>query len=336
MNYRREVLLHPKDIIALSTTRDKMIFKKTITTSIDIENPIDIYTAPDKNLIIILRDRYEGKCFRSCYIIQVISIIDTSECIIDTHGNDSSGTVNIKFDARVIEYLQGEIINGCEIKSKTPTSVTLSTREADIYMKPSPLFESIKEKQLMPLRVWQSSYQQGTSKASINATPYLPVSKQSIYFTTSAKFSAKESTVIAGYISAIRKEEELRDKIVEENAQGWKYFNDLMYAYKTVKPAPSDAEEINIFDLATGITEGYYSRDLTMDMSKSAVHRFPSVKNQNDAIVSFTPSKVVEFILCDYLNYIKHIRGMVETYNTKELLISHKNLWAIYTKSKLQ
>lgn len=315
-----------------------MLITKVIEVGINVQNTINIYTDED-NIKHILIDRYQGKCFRGCWIKSINKILMIGECIINQDGVPNFGTIPVIFEVTAIVYAMGEILNGCVVKNKDKSGIIICTTDiASIMLNAHKSLESITKGQIISLRVFGVRYNQGAAKVSINAVPFMFQEKPFIYAIGPITEGAKE--MVANVLSRIEFEEAEKEKIMKDKPRAWDTFDQLLYAYKEEQKIPSGAKLLNIVSIAKSGNAGvkYLSRDNRLNLSTPNVYGYSDVTTiPSGAIVrgEIATSNVLILLLEDYCAHLRTIREMIGIYATEELLIAHKNLWQIFKKNKL-
>jgi hypothetical protein len=215
---------------------------KVIETSVTISNYINFYSDKEVNINAILADRYLGKCFRGCFIDRIVRIIQMSECVIDQNDFLCPGNVNIIFEVAATVYRPGEIITGCRVTQKDPSTgiIIAETANAKIMVSNSKTLASVQVDQIIPLRVQTAIYNIGKTEISISAKPViLPIVSGAVY-----AFGTLDTSACDLLIADIR---ELLAEVRQGPAQQlWDFFNKLLYAYKApTEPPRGGAPEIS-------------------------------------------------------------------------------------------
>ncbi len=311
---------------------------KVLEVGINIQNCIGIY-ADEDNIRQILVDRYEGRCFKGCFIKTVEKILKTGRCMINQDGDPSFGTISVIFEATVIMYVNGEIINGCVVKNRDARGVLVcNTEYASIMVSPHDLLVSVVKDQIISVRVGATRYNGSSNKISIGAVLYLP-NQETIIYKMNGILSEPVKATLTNVLERIQYEEDEMEKL---RGKAWEVFDGLLYAYKEPQKQPA-VTLMNIKDIAkTGFksTNYYISRDPKIHPSTPSVYVYTSIPESANAstikiVEELSASNVILILLEDYCSHLRTIREMVEIYNTEKLINDHKNLWSIYKKNKL-
>lgn len=315
-----------------------MIITKIITVGVDLQNPINVYSDINANMLNILNNRYKESCYAGCYILEVTKIIEMSDCYINQDGAPTFGTVNVRFAVRAISLLPGEVINGCKVCNKDERSIVCSTPYASIIMSANPSLESITAGQIISVMVGSTKYNIGAKKITVNAIPFMPNKVITIYKCVA---TAEPMGPYFEWLMELIDEEEKRSAAVREaNKRGWEFFSGLLYAYEKKPPTPAGAVELNVKDLVGGTPRDvrYVVRDPRTNPAEPIVYGYsdPSKLEPGTKVkVANSMKDVLTPLLAEYYNGLRTVREMTEIYNTAELIESHKNLWRIYKKAKI-
>ncbi len=319
-----------------------MIIIKAVEVGLNIPNAIDVFSDIDGNLMSILRSEYENKCFRSCFVKSVIRILERSECMISQEGDTCHGKMNVRFEVEAIVYSAGELIHGCVVKNKDKGGIIIaSTPHASIFMNTHLSTASIAVGQTISVRVGSSMYKYGSTSVSINAYPVSFSPAYNVYSITKDSFDADEMHIIHASLERVKEEEALAAEAKKKNLKGWEFFNKLLYSYKTDQSAPEKATPVSMtetFSRNTGLT-GHYARDPRIHPTTPNVYRYARSGDAADPDASvrreISPVNAAIAMLENYASSLRSVRELMSTYNTEEMLASHKNIWLIYMRAKL-
>jgi len=308
-----------------------MIGTKLITVSIDVKNPINVCSNLNVNVLNILKDKYEGKCYKGALILRIVAISAISDCYIGQLGAPSFGTIDVMFEAEVLYYNEGEIITGCTIVNKDNLSITCITDNACIML--ANTMPSLVKDQKITIRVAKSLYKIGSNKISVNAVPFLPSKKYHIY-----RIVVNPTINLGEYLQPIR------DLIVAEEAQivennARKFFEHIIYAYKELaQPSGKTVTvEAAIKSISGENPPIYIARDTRMSPLKGELQLYEKAPEDPNGVVFAVELPAHEALLRlleDHYGVLKAVREMVDIYSGEKDFAAHKNLWAIYAKLK--
>jgi len=322
-----------------------MIITKIIETGLNINSPIDVYSDATNNIMNMLIQSFEGTCLRGCYIKKILKIRAISECILERRGEKCFGRVNIQFEVEAVLYVEGEVINGCEVKHKDKNAaIIISTSQyGTICLNAHTSLDSILIGQIISVRVGETKYNPGSSKISINAYPFFPNkylnSKIVSYHISSENaLSEKDKSYLSNVIARIAYEEKEKEQLLKVNKKGWDFFDNLLNAYREKQSPPKG---INVVEfkkiLDNSISIGWYSRDPKISPSSSTVFVSKESPSKETHVLhdDFDLRHIILILLEDYCDGLKNIREMMGIYNTEEKFTKHRNFWKILDKGKL-
>jgi hypothetical protein len=306
-----------------------MIITKTLEVGINIQNCISVCTDMN-NILSILANDYEGKCFKSCYIVKIEKIVRTSRCMIAQDVEPTFGTISVMFQATVIVYTPGEVINGCKVlKRDQKGNLTCATNIADIVVAAHQNTASISEGQIVSIRVGRVGYNALSNRVSIGGLIFLPQSVYPIY-----KISGTVNLeLLQNVLSRIAFEESEADRMKKENPKAWAAIDELLQPYKELPKKPQDAELIDIRIQQPDALKNvkYITR---MGVRTTLANAYGSVAQPLGKILLFPITDVVILLLEDYCASLRIVREMIEIYKDEKLLASHKNIFELIRKNK--
>lgn len=309
-----------------------MLIKKNIEVCIDVKDCIGLYTSDD-NIIRILADKYEKRCFRGCYIVSVDRVLRRGDCVINQDRDPTFGTIPVIFEVTAVTYAVGEIINGCVVQNKDKTgTIICKTDIANIILKAHPLLMSITRGQFISVRVGHVRYNQASPRVSINAVPMLPPSRVVVY--EFAPIPAADLSLLGDVLGRIGEEVEKANKIKKDKPRAWTAFDQMIYAYGAAQTPPESAAVARLTDLPRAAVGGYVSRDPRIRGTEDEYYVY--TEPPADAILrkGISPAGVAIALLEDYCAALRTVREMTEIYS-EDIIETHKNLWQIFKKAKL-
>lgn len=299
-----------------------MRIRKIITTAIDIYNVIALYT-DDNNLISILREKFERKCFRSCYILTVDRIIDEGRCMMKQEGAPDFGTIPVSFEVTAIQYNIGEVITGCKVLKKDKTNqIICEVDNTSIIIKPSPYTESIVDDQIISVQVLMARYSISSNTITVGGVLYLP-SKTAVVYKVDA--NDVDQSMLMSYLERL-KEEEQHDR----TSASYKVFNRALYPFETQPPAPPGSKLVTYTEMIASPPK-YVACDPSLPIGDK-VYVYDIYDGKVNDTVSGTAA------LQNVLNYLAEnlrvARELVSVYKTPEMIDKHNNLWMLFAKNK--
>lgn len=308
-----------------------MIITTIIEVGIDIDDPIG--QCDDEHIKHAIETKYQGKCFRECYIKSVNRIIKKGELIINQMSETAFSTVPIIVEVTAVVFPKGEIITGCKITHINDRAklITCETEFAYLMLKSDNAFSSLQIGQFINVQVGLTQYSIGMPKAVINGAVYLPNDSQPIYEIIEPTMPTEQE--LKDVMTRIEFEEGEAKKLAGEKS--WTIFSALVYAYSS----PQKVEAINILSDHGKLNKKYITRDCRIQPTTPyvlAVDEAPvdrPWKQQN--IHKVTMKEAIIAVLEDYVGHLRIVREMISVYSTADLIKSHGNLWAIYRMNKI-
>jgi DNA-directed RNA polymerase subunit E'/Rpb7 len=306
-----------------------------LIVGIDITHPLDIFADAETNLLNILAEKYEGKCFSNYFITKVNKIIRRSECMIQS-GCDTFGSMNMIIEVDAIKYNQGDIITGCVIRNKDKSGIIIAvTPTCAVCLDAQDIFNVLKQDNIITVRVGMSKYPPGSDKININAYPFLPEKKKIIYFISNLPEPNIPDDLYKDMLNRINTEEKRITELKKTNNKGWDFFYNLFYPYKTKQNIGKDEKTLSVKDIVDNkLAIGYYTRDPKINMAEASIVFSPDKPNDGKLIDNVGTNVCKMALLKSYLDGMTVVREHVELYNEK-LLKEHVPLWTMYTKQKI-
>ena len=152
-----------------------MIITKILETQLDIIKPSDIFSPDINNVILrLLKEKYEGKCYKSCLILKITQIIRASN-IYMSYNLDGSAFISVLFEVKGLIYQKGEIITDAVIVNKDSNgTVQCQTQYASIHLRQDKVLNIFKNNQRIPLIVHKVRYILNQNNISILGKPFKP------------------------------------------------------------------------------------------------------------------------------------------------------------------
>lgn len=308
-----------------------MLIKTVLELGIDIDDPIG--KCDDNHIKYTLETKYQGKCFRECYIKSIDRIIKRGEIIINQMSATGFGTLPIIVEATAVVFLRGEVITGCHIKhiNERAKLITCETDHAFVMLRGDKAFSSLQVGQYINVQVGLTQYTIGMNKAVINGAAYLPGGAASIYKITDTTLPTQQ--LMKDVMGRIEYEEGEVAQIKSSNEKSWTIFSSLVYAYSAPQKIEStlniqrDQEKMRDYK--------YLTRDVRIEPTTPFVLATNEDPGDLKNVVEVTLQEAIIALLEDYAANLRIVREMISVYSTPELIKAHANLWGIYRSNKL-
>lgn len=303
-----------------------MIIDKVIRTRVNIDNPVNFCADVDTNIRNYLSNIYKNKCFKECFIIDVVDILNRSDCFTSA----DSSHLDVTFLAKAVVYSKGDILVGCTIKQKKKEFILCGTETENIYIDHNPIIDALQEKMIVPVVVSDVIYVPYSNKISMSGSIFL-LEKQ--YMSYKVKSIELDESAIDDLNKLIIAENERTKKI---DPKIYKVISETVKAYPT--GTKSDHSEFDLKELRGLKLNDVVFRDPRTDLSKHTFHLFNEsiADSSHPEPVELNLTEVVTSIYTDYYKWIKFVNDMCDTYNTEEKLKEHRVLWTILASRKKQ
>lgn len=315
-----------------------MLITKIIHTSVDLLHPDDIYNPNlDQILMNKLNERFIGKCQYSMLILKVLEIKRRSSRRLANNRLDGGASVDIQCKIEGQSFSNGEILV-CKIVETMNNAITAEHEYAGIKIqkdsydphgKSAQILKILSKGQFIPVVVQFARYNLNKDKASIIATPYLPVFQPYVIFSVTTGLTANETETLTDLINTIHDEEEKHKSISKEKR--YELFKSIMYPFKSMQkieqskefstwgmkeiPLNSDKVDALLKDLLE-ISSGYIA--YPSEDHKSNRRFFYTNKNINTdrLIIKGSTFVIMSLILNKYLLYLTGLRSYVDAYSS--------------------
>lgn len=304
-----------------------MITRTRIETGFDIDDPIGCFAA-DGMLLYLVRNKYEGKCFRGTFIRTVDKILRQSECTIVADSNAMKGTVNIEFEATTLTYPVGWVVVGCRIDLVKPEMLVCSRDNVKACIKRVKLLDSLKVGQYIPVRVGKVTYNIGATEVTVLGTLFTPPTSPTIY--------QLEPSADVPYDSVLKLINEEEAMVADIDPKARETFTKLLSPYTTRPPLDAHERVLQLSNITADLPK-YISRDGRLDLLQPqliGMDTLPPDERVTERVVCIPRGDAIIRVLMDYYIMLRCRREMVALYKDGDIVNSHTNLWAIYGKSK--
>lgn len=186
-------------------------YNRRFSEIINVVNSINFCSDKVGHLMIELKELFESKCYSGCYILEITRIITMSACNIDLL---SQSTIDVVFEARVIQYKKWGIITNVKITDNLPIVVGETEYANVTLLNYDRYLEIVKIGQVIPVRIYEVRYEI-MKKISIVALPLMP-DKQSIIYNIPNQLSVDNAVGLMSYVDRISNEMKLRENLNPE------------------------------------------------------------------------------------------------------------------------
>lgn len=310
-----------------------MRIKKTLETSIRIQNPLSFCRDISGNVLSSLRRDLQGKCYRGCYIHSVDSIVKHSEAFVSTDSNRTDAKINVQFECTVSIFYRGETITGVTITHKDKGGILIGeTPMCRVFMNYHKSLETITAGQIITVRVGATQYAPYTDKVAINAYPYLPASLSPLVYKIGA-VSPRDAPMIEAASTRFNDAVKALNDAKAANPKGFQFFAELLGPYKKYPPMPTGAKSVDVSMMGT--TAIYVTHGLEIPFTDvNTVYVYDKLPTGLTSSSQHNAAQSICALYDECADNAKTLSEMTILY-TPEMIKSHRNYWMVLLKSKL-
>lgn len=328
-----------------------MISEKQFETTIETKNPVAFTVSKKENILIKLNERFLNKCYGNSFILSIKKIVYTSEVKCRLLGGISY--IDVSFIA-IVSYIKiWDIIIGAKIGTKMELSVDNDNgedtyfsaikddnEEVNILIKPVNLNSSVKEGQMVPLRIIDVKHVP-LSRSIVICGVLLTCDEDILTYKVEGKVEFND--IIRILIDTIVQQYKKRDALIDasqNNAPKIKFFESLVYYKKTLEEGKGKYFEIdnnlnylnfgsesnvNLLSIKDGDDmTGYWVRPATVCKSSPFAKKMDEYKSDN--FHSLSATKLYIDMLNNVYQYVTAINNFLYYYDDN-LIQSHLNIW---------
>jgi hypothetical protein len=304
-----------------------MLDKKILETTLDMDDPTDIYSHDRSKMFMEkLTEKYAGRCFHSCLVIKINKIIRRSFIYMKDTLNGGA-TVNIIFEADVIVYHKGEVINGCQIiKKETSGIMHAKSEHAGVQLNIKADMSIYIEGDIVPVIVKMVRYNPNQTAISISAHPFIPIDELPIYYNIVGNLSADEKATLYNILTHIKDEEKTISGLSTTDKKIYKFFIDLMYNDK--KKSKDVSKKISLTDMID-IKSGIIFRPM-LKYDDAFVYHLTT----DHPSIDESPFIIFSIMLNKYLSNLQTLAEFLKAYPSFASVQKNKEIWKMYNMLK--
>lgn len=335
-----------------------MLVKKTLETTLNLSDPNDVYTKNfDELCIAKLSDKYVNKCFNSCYVVKILRIIKRSYRYMK-ETLDGGSLTDIKFEALVLVYQKGDIINNCRIIKKEPNGIVHAcSKFAGIQFKQSQNYEIYKEDDIVPVIVKKIRYNVNQTAVTVSAHPFTPIpnieNDYLIFYKIKGNMSNDELNIIKDLLKQLSDITTIIKNASTAHKKIYKFFADLIYPYKKEYDYEKilKSKKISFDQNLQNETDIVYlpiTKTLIGSASNVTKNMFYSIKS-NDfdelklssqlkntpyadkyQVIEESPYLIFMSMINKHMKNLNTLKEFIETYNTFSDVQKYREIWKLY------
>lgn len=275
-----------------------MFIERTHTTQIDTKDPLVLYSIDLKeSLKNILTARYVGKCFKRCYILEIVEIIKHSPIICECNRNGGSARIAMTFKIKGIIYDRYEVIPDAKIvEILEDGKIILRSKYSAIMLKGNPKLQHYKIGQMVPVRALDAKYMPLRHVISVQGIPFVPLKE--VDKDLEVQITADDQLTIEPMLKKLEEEQKKFDSLDKKTQTKW---NNILNPSKQKPPA------------------GFTSIDITKVQGSGRIIR-PDWTELGDTTVWWKEEKR-EGVIKNSVQVLKgYINQMIKSLNTANML----------------
>lgn len=324
-----------------------MIIIKTIQTKVHVDDSVLLYSG-DIDAVVMdnLKQRFEGYCYMSCLVMEVLGIQQKSNFVFSRQRHDGSATCNVQFRVKGIVIKKHEMLHDCVVKKIDKDGhIICKNKHSAVYIRASKALQTIKQGQTIVALAGLVNYKLFKPAISVNALPFIPITDKSsevIY-----------SVVVSNPTGIVKKMLAKMDDEVKQNQaldkEVYAFFLDLLYPYQTKKRFDKDKASVKTMSQIAGSTSGTklnLSQPDWLPMDKPIVLSYGKVESEDvlgtddlkaagdGIVVSENYEAIMGYMVHKYIEHMVTVRKLCTTYSTMDLVKANNNVWDIYKRHR--
>lgn len=332
-----------------------MRFVALFTVTLNIADPIRFYADKETQTLLLLRDTYQGKCFQDKFILEIISVEETSSCSLMTYGSPGAGTVHVKFKALCSRFSEDDSLAVMKVENRA--QIVVGKYEAlpplSVDKPPESDSERVAVSMIDPNEIIALGHEIPVVIAKINYSPMQVMPSALVELLTC------RNTRSAWTVTPSKKNENLQQRLIDiwgemlsqalaerdllttgSEEEGFpatrKFFGKLLATYKNpheVLGTPTDLTSreqlIKWWDmLRPGTT---WERPLEAAYDDAAVY---SVGGQTGGLKQGSAAAVFGAIMNELVNAINVLNELARRFTTPEKVKEHSAIWMLMMRAQ--
>jgi hypothetical protein len=328
-----------------------MRIKKFVEYGFDIDNPISFASNIEHNLLYLIRQLFEKRCFASCYINRVTRVVKHTDLEINSVGTSTFGKIGAIFEIEGIELLPGEIIPNCLILPKVSDKVTIAMTDiVTMHLENHNVTSVLSEGMYISVEITSCRYQPFSDKIIAITSPFIYPTSFTIYKFDHKTLTPSDLSLMASAHAEIA-ELVTRVKTLSEDTgaigKSFSFFKSLLYPYKTANKGHTRVNCVSDRAHQYKNMSGYVMRGPTIYYDDPSCEVIDGTKAES-LVASTTPSSptyvinelttsaaALITILQDIVGKMTLLCDMAEFYSSSEKMKRNAVLWQVYIKNKI-
>jgi hypothetical protein len=324
-----------------------MIIIKTIQTKVHIDDSVLLYSG-DIDAVVMdnLKQRFEGYCYMSCLVLDVLEIQQKSNFVFSRQRHDGSASCNVQFRVRGIVIKKHEMLHDCVVKKIDKDGhIICKNKYSAVYIRASKALQTIKQGQTIVALAGLVNYKLFKPAISVNALPFIPIIDRSSDVIYTVQVS--NTTDIVKKMLVQMEDEIKQNQSLDKDV--YAFFLDLLYPYHTKKRYEEDKESTKTLSHIASSKSGTklnLSQPDWLPMDKPVVISYDKVKSEDvlgtdeikatkdGIVVSENYEAIMGYMVHKYIEHMVTIRKLCTTYSTMKLVEENGNVWDIYKRHR--
>ena len=209
-----------------------MIINKNLECVLTIQDTNILFSKSINNKILNrLKQKYNNKCYLSCFIIDVKKIVRRS--FINCNENlDSDFNINIQFEAEVLIYQKNDIIHDCKIIKKESNGIIHGkSKYCGIQLNIQQNLSIYDSGDTIPVIVKMLRYNINQSEISVLATPFIPLKYDIIIYNTINNLTDIGYKKLLELNNSVKNLDDKINKLNKSNMNVFNFFKGLLSNY---------------------------------------------------------------------------------------------------------
>lgn len=344
-----------------------MFHKRQYDDTIEVKDPIDFILNKHSNVEQHLVNKYVGRCFKGCYIMKIIKLVEISPCNIINTNISAKGSIDVRFNAEVYVCSVGDMIVGVEIKSTDPYVVGSLDGEINISVsiESSNISNALNVGNIVACKVIKAIHE--PMYKQINAyCELLTCETSSKSYSIEGVLDSSDISKVITMIKNMENEFEYRNNL---NIEALMIIESIYYSYKTSEVSPEveintlqdgllwkgpeilidkvvDITNINIFEIIKQVISGesydmtgIWSRDISLYRSSPMISKANNVSKLPQSWIEptkVTPITMINLMLMHMIDWLVVVRKLCSIYSDPDMVATNINVFKVLKFSQLK
>lgn len=316
---------------------------KILETRLDIIDINSIFCSDyEKNIMSMLKNKYNNRCFKSIYILDVNRIVARSNLHCKNKVLDGSTYIDVSFEISGIVYEKGDIIHNCKIiQINNNGTMHAKSKYASIHIKNIDGLVVFKEMEEVPVIVNMTRYNIFEDEISVSAIPFIPILKKSTVFKITDALVNDESTFDLFDFNQLNKYLDMVQTESKNNKIVFKFFTELLHPYKVVKDFNLGKKtKIDLTTLLELKNDNLlYTPESKLNASECFILNDTDLKKlekiyPDTSIININHKEYIYHTLNNYSKNLECLLEFMQIYNTEEKIKQNTKFWSLYSVFK--